>query len=164
MQTTATNAEHATPKKSGLWAFALGIALLVLFLAATLLLRGGKPADTNPEDAARDAERTKNLADLQAETAVKLNTYAWVDQAKGSVQIPIAEAMNLVVPALNAKKPAAAYPILDSTGNPIPSASAPDDQLPTQPVAATAEETPALAEPTPTPEPAPKNQKPRKKQ
>jgi hypothetical protein len=149
MQTTATNAEHATPKKSGLWAFALGIALLVLFLAATLLLRGGKPADTNPEDAARDAERTKNLADLQAETAVKLNTYAWVDQAKGSVQIPIAEAMNLVV---------------DSTGNPIPSASAPDDQLPTQPVAATAEETPALAEPTPTPEPAPKNQKPRKKQ
>ena len=42
------------------------------------------------EDAARAAERAKAHADLQAENAKKLETYAWVDKAKGTVQIPIA--------------------------------------------------------------------------
>ncbi len=165
MQSTVQHAESHAPKKSGFWGFAIGIGLLALFLAATAILRGGKPSDTNPEDAARDAERTKNLADLQAENAAKLNTYAWVDRAKGSVQIPIAEAMKLVLPALNSKKPAAAYPILDAAGNPLPSANAPDDPLPEEPVATPAENAAELAptpEPMPEPTPEPKKRKSKK--
>ena len=62
----------------------------------------------------------KNLADLQAENEKKLNSYAWVDQAKGSVQIPINQAMTLVLAKLNSTKPAPAYPVVDNTGQPVP--------------------------------------------
>ena len=111
---------HIAPKKSGAWFFILGIGLIALFLLATNLFRGGAAATTTPEDAARDAERVKNLADLQAENEKMLNSYGWVDQAKGSVQIPVKQAMTLVLAKLNAVKPAPAYPILDNTGQPIP--------------------------------------------
>jgi hypothetical protein len=111
---------HNAPKKSGAWFFILGIGLIALFLLATNLFRGGNAATTTPEDPARDAERVKNLADLQAENAKKLNEYAWVDRTKGSVQIPVNQAMTLVLAKLNATKPAPAYPVLDNTGQPVP--------------------------------------------
>mgnify|MGYP006279836939 CR=1 FL=1 len=111
---------HNAPKKSGAWFFILGIGLIVLFLLVTNLFRGGAAATTTPEDSARDAERVKNLAALQAENAKKLNEYGWVDRTKGSVQIPINQAMTLVLAKLNAKKPAPAYPVVDNAGHPVP--------------------------------------------
>jgi hypothetical protein len=52
---------------------------------------------TTPEPlgAQRAAERTKALADSRGADADALNTVGWVDQAKGTVRIPIAEAMKL---------------------------------------------------------------------
>lgn len=114
------NDSHNAPKKSGAWFFILGIGLIALFLLATNLFRGKDAATTTPEDPARDAERVKNLADLQADNEKKLHSYAWVDQAKGSVQIPVNQAMTLVLAKLNATKPAPAYPVLDNTGKPVP--------------------------------------------
>jgi hypothetical protein len=111
---------HNAPKKSGAWFFILGIGLIALFLIATNVFRGGDAATTNPEDPARDEVRTKNLADLKADNEKKLNGYAWVDQAKGSVQIPINQAMTLVLAKLNSTKPAPAYPVVDNTGQPVP--------------------------------------------
>ena len=111
---------HNAPKKSGAWFFILGIGILALFLLVTNLFRGGNAAMTDPEDPARDAERVKNLAELQAENEKKLNSYAWVDQAKGSVQIPVNQAMTLVLAKLNTAKPAPAYPVVDNTGQPVP--------------------------------------------
>ena len=111
---------HNALKKSGAWFFILGIGLIALFLLATNLFRGGSAATTTPEDLARDEVRVKNLADLQAENAKKLNEYAWVDRAKGSVQIPVNQAMTLVLAKLNATKPAPAYPVLDNAGQPVP--------------------------------------------
>ena len=111
---------HNAPKKSGAWFFILGIGLIALFLLATNLFRGGNATTTTPEDPARDEVRVKNLADLQAENAKKLNEYAWVDRAKGSVQIPVKQAMTLVLAKLNATKPAPAYPVLDNAGQPVP--------------------------------------------
>lgn len=100
-----------SPKPRIFGIFILGIIGLALFLFITNWLRSTTTASTDPEDPARDAERVKNLADLQAENQVKLTTYAWVDRAKGSVQIPLDQAMNLVIPVLNASKPRPAYPI-----------------------------------------------------
>ena len=119
-------------------------------------------ADLNPEDPARDAERIKNLADLKAENEIKLNTYAWVDQAKGSVQIPIADAMKLVLADLNAKKPAPAYPVLDASGKPLPASTpAADaaDSLPSEPAATSQTSSNVLAAPV---EPAAKPAKTKK--
>jgi hypothetical protein len=43
----------------------------------------------------RAAARKKALAELRAAEADELNSYAWLDQSKGVVRLPIAEAMKL---------------------------------------------------------------------
>jgi len=48
-------------------------------------------------DQARVQERKKYLADIQAANAEVLNNYAWQDQAKGVVRLPITNAMDLIV-------------------------------------------------------------------
>ena len=96
-----------------------GMVLLLLFVIAVKLLTGLAPAPD--EDAARAAERAKAYADLQAENAKRLETYAWVDKAKGTVQIPIDRAMDLAIAELNSRQPAPAGPI--ATPAPSPEAS-----------------------------------------
>ena len=121
MQSATTHHENsARQKKPVFWIFVAALIGLGLFFGINSLFLGNTDSTLNPEDPARDAERVKNLADLKAENEIKLNTYAWVDQAKGSVQIPITEAMKLALADLNAKKPAPAYPVLDATGKPLP--------------------------------------------
>jgi hypothetical protein len=108
----------AQPKP--LWlVLAGGFALLLLFVIAVRLLTGLAPAPD--EDAARAAERAKAYQELQTENAQKLEKYAWVDKAKGTVQIPIERAMELAIAELNSKRPAPAGPI--STPAPSPAAS-----------------------------------------
>jgi len=96
-----------------------GFALLLLFVIAVRVLTGLAPAPD--EDAARAAERAKAYQELQTENAQKLEKYAWVDKAKGTVQIPIERAMELAIAELNSKRPAPAGPI--STPAPSPAAS-----------------------------------------
>jgi hypothetical protein len=115
------NDSQIAPKKIGAWFFILGLVGIALFLLASNLFLDRSGATTDPEDPARDVERVKNLAELQADDEKKLNSYAWVDQAKGSVQIPLNQAMTLVLAKLNSNKPKPAYPILDNAGNPVPS-------------------------------------------
>src|SRR5262245_29702716 len=98
-----------------------GLALLLLFVVTVRLLTGIAPAPD--EDAARAAERSKAYHDLQAENAQKLEKYAWVDKEKGTVQIPIDRAMELVITELNSRKPASAGPIATPAPSPSPAAS-----------------------------------------
>ena len=69
----------------------LGCLLLVYGLVRTMQYYT-RPA---PVDAARVAERRKALLDQQAAERAQLNTYGWVDQARGVVRLPIAHAMDL---------------------------------------------------------------------
>jgi hypothetical protein len=169
MQSATTHHENAAgQKKPVFWIFVAALIGLGLFFGINSLFLGKTDTTLNPEDPARDAERVKNLADLKAENDVKLNTYAWVDQTKGSVQIPINEAMKLVLADLNAKKPAPAYPVLDAAGNPLPtstpapiSVTEPVDKLPTEPVATSQASSNVLAAPV---DPAPAKPAKTKKQ
>ena len=163
MQSATNHHEDSSgQKKPVFWIFVAAFIGLGLFFAFNSLFLAKSNADLNPEDPARDAERIKNLADLKAENEIKLNTYAWVDQAKGSVQIPIADAMKLVLADLNAKKPAPAYPVLDASGKPLP-ASTPGadaaDSLPSEPTATSQTSSNVLAAPV---EPAAKPAKTKK--
>jgi hypothetical protein len=155
MQSATTNHENpAEQKKPVFWIFVAALIGLGLFFGINSLFLGKSNSTLDPEDPARDAERVKNLADLKAENEIKLNTYAWVDQAKGSVQIPITEAMKLVLADLNAKKPAPAYQVLDATGKPLPattpapsSAADAPDTLPSEPAAMSQTSSNVLAAP-----------------
>ena len=116
-----------------------GIVLILLFLIAVKLLIGLTPPAPD-EDAARAAERTKAHEALVAENAAKLSTYAWVDKAKGSVQIPIGRAIDLTVAELAGRPPAPAGPIVP----PAAPAAAPEAAP-----AAALESTPAAPQPAP---------------
>lgn len=86
-------------------AILIGVVVLVLLLAALFaaLWISRAPNATEAEDAARSAERAKNLSELQAADNAALTTYGWNDQAKGVVRIPVTKAMESVLPSLNAK-------------------------------------------------------------
>lgn len=130
-------ASHNAPKKSGAWFVVLGLVLISLFLLAALSLRGGAEATIDPEEIERDAFRTKTYEEVTAEETQKLTTYGWVDQASGSVRIPIDVAMKRVLADLNSKKPAPAYPVVDNAGNPVPPSTlpVPADAAPADPEA-----------------------------
>lgn len=119
---SSRNAQPKSPPGLRL-VFAWAMALLLLFGGATLWLTGWQGGDADPEEAQRAEFRVKTLAELRADNAKKLESYAWVDRAKGSVQIPIAEAMKLVVADINKSQPRAAYPIATPAPAATPAAS-----------------------------------------
>ena len=51
--------------------------------------------------------RQAALAELRAKEQKQITAYAWVDQAKGVVELPIDRAMELTVQEIKAKQPAA---------------------------------------------------------
>lgn len=121
MSTEASIKADQPQKPTGLATFfVIGLVLLLLFLGINLWLTGGQTGSTDPEEAARSEIRIKNLAELRAENAKKLETYAWLDRAKGSVQIPVTEAMKLVLPELNSQRPRPAYPVATPAAAPAP--------------------------------------------
>ena len=126
-------------KKPVFWIFITALIGLTLFIGINNYLRGDTSSDLYPEDAARDEVRVKNLADLKTENEAKLHSYAWVDRAKGKIQIPIEEAMKLVLVEIGGKKPTATYPIVSvesAMSAPVPAAPAPAAPVSAAPVSA----------------------------
>jgi len=70
-------------------------AVLVCLIFAALVWKMRQYTTPAPLGAERAAERAKALAELRAAEANALDTVGWVDQAKGVVRLPIAEAMKL---------------------------------------------------------------------
>lgn len=165
MQPATSN--QAESKKPVFWIFILALIGLTLFIGITNYLRGNGSTDLYPEDAGRDEVRVKNLADLRTENESKLHAYAWVDRSKGKVQIPIQEAMKLVLADIGGKKPAAAYPIVGADAapantktNPAPDVSGP---LPSEATPTGQSNAPVLSAPVNAPsDAAPKAAKPSK--
>jgi hypothetical protein len=80
----------------------LGCFLIVAALAWAML-HYSQPAPLGED---RIAVRKKALAELRQAEADELNNYGWVDQAKGVVRLPIAEAKKMAL--RNWQNPAAA--------------------------------------------------------
>lgn len=115
---------ETAPHPKRLWPILLvGFVLIFLFAFAVKLLFLANPPAPD-EDAARAAERSKALEELNAENAQKLGTYAWVDKTKGQVQIPLDRAIELTIVELNSRPPAPAGPI--ATPAPAAAAEAPE--------------------------------------
>lgn len=69
--------------------------------------------------------RVEKLEQLRKDATTALTSYAWVDKNKGTVRIPIEQAMQLAMADLAAKKPAAAYPVATPAPAPESGATAP---------------------------------------
>jgi len=79
-------------KQLAAYAAAVVGAFLIFGALAWAMWRYGQPA---PLGGDRVAVRRKALAELRAIEAEVLNHFAWRDQAKGIVRLPIADAMKL---------------------------------------------------------------------
>lgn len=84
-----------SPKRNlcALFAAIAGTFLIVAALVC-VMRRYTRPA---PLDQARIQERKKYLTEIQAANAEALNNYAWQDQAKGLVRLPITNAIQLTI-------------------------------------------------------------------
>jgi hypothetical protein len=83
------------PERTGI-AYFIGI-LGSLLIVAALVWAMRHYTHTPPLGEDRVALRKKALADLRAAEASELESYGWVDQGKGVVRLPIAEAMKLAL-------------------------------------------------------------------
>lgn len=128
-------AAHSTPSKPLVPVLFGSLIAILLFWVATQLLASWIPAGSN-EEAEKAELRAKNLADLQLADKEVLETYGWVNKEKGIVRVPIKTAMEGIVPVLNSRPPAPAYPI----ATPAPAADA-------APAGATAEPAPPAETP-----------------
>ena len=104
----------------GTW---LGVILLfvVFGLFVWVVFSAIPRGDTYEEKRAK--ARVEKLEQSHKDAATALTSYAWVDKNKGTVRIPIEQAMQLAMADLTGKKPAPAYPI--ATPAPEPAAGAP---------------------------------------
>jgi len=82
-------------ERTGL-AYLLGI-LGSLLIVAALVWAMQRYTQPPPLGEDRVAVRKKALVDLRAAEATELENYGWIDQAKGVVRLPIAEAMKLAL-------------------------------------------------------------------
>jgi hypothetical protein len=122
MSAESTTIQESQPR-SILPIFIGGLVMLGLFWGLNQLMRGWAPAEPDYETQRSDT-RYQNLAALKQTNEQALTTYGWVNKERGIVRIPVERAIELVVPTLNAARPAPAYPI-QQTVAPAPDATAP---------------------------------------
>ena len=105
--------ESAEPPKKSIWPIFVGTFVIFIFFALLVqwLLASNDPAAFD-EVALRAEERHEILSMVEEENQALTTGYAWVDQDKGIVRIPLERAMDLTVEDL-AKRgaPHPAYPI-----------------------------------------------------
>jgi hypothetical protein len=70
-------------------------AVLVCLIFAALVWKTRQYTTPPPLNAGRAAERAKALVELRAAETDALDNVGWMDQAKGVVRLPIADAMKL---------------------------------------------------------------------
>jgi len=110
------------PISFGAW---LGVVLLFLFFGIfVFVLVAATPHGNNYEQKRAEA-REKKLNDARNAASQELNSYAWVDKAKGVARIPIDRAMQLTLRDLASKKPEPANPIATPAEAAAPAASPP---------------------------------------
>jgi hypothetical protein len=100
-------------REKSIWPmFAGAFVLFVLFAIGVLWMLGATAPGIHDEAATRAAERYEILKKVQAENDALLSGYAWADQAKGTVRLPLDRAMELTQLKLAAQgEPRPAYPV-----------------------------------------------------
>ena len=125
--------EYTNRTPNGIAVF-LGSAAAFVVVAAIFIGALASKPQVNEVENKRAAQRYETRAKLEAEAQEKLNSTGWVDKAKGTVHVPIADAMTMVVAELTAKKPAPSsvkveaplpMPVADPASNEPPPAALP---------------------------------------
>jgi hypothetical protein len=106
-------APNSGSREKSIWPMFVGaFVLFVLFAIGVLWMLGVTAPGIHNEEATRAAERYEILKKINAENDALLAGYAWADQAKGTVRLPLDRAMELTREKLAAQgEPRPAYPL-----------------------------------------------------
>ena len=107
-------APHSTaPREKSIWPMFIGaFVLFALFALGVQWMLGSGDPESFDEEATRAKQRYEILAKIDEENKNLTTGYAWVDQAKGTVRVPLDRAMELTVAKLAAQgEPRPAYPV-----------------------------------------------------
>lgn len=108
----ATSNNTAARGKSIWPMFAGAVVLFLLFAGFVQWMRASTDRAAFDEEAIRAAQRYEILAKVTDENTKLTTGYAWIDQAKGIVRIPLDRAMELAVKKMSAQgRPRPAYPV-----------------------------------------------------
>jgi hypothetical protein len=143
--------------------FAGAFALFLLFAAAVQWMVKSGDRTAFDEEALRAKQRYEILGKVNAENAGLISGYAWADQAKGAVRIPLSRAMELTVARLAAQgEPRPAGPIdpVTSQGSALKPGGFAAPQPTPPPFAPAATPAPAPEEPPAEPAPATQEEAP----
>ena len=120
----------------------LGVVLLFAFFGLLALVVIGASSRGNSYEKKRAKVRAEKLEALNKEKLAAITTYAWVDKGKGTVRIPVQDAMRLTVAELSEKTPAPANPIAAADMIPPPQSAGPAPASPAPSPTANASGTP----------------------
>lgn len=100
-------------REKSIWPMFLGaFVLFALFAAAVQWMVSSGDRESFDEEAIRAKQRYEILAKVQEENKTLTASYAWADQAKGTVRIPVDRAMELTLARLGSQgDPRPAYPV-----------------------------------------------------
>ena len=125
-------ATDSTTRNPNRLAVFLGIGAVLVAIPVVFVGFLGAEKAPDAVDLRRAAERLANRTKLDEAAEKQLTTFGWVDKAKGTVHLPISDAIALVVRDLSAKKPTASavkvdailpMPVVDpKSSEPAPSA------------------------------------------
>jgi len=139
-------------KPSLFWTVVWGYILLTIFIVFVMIFIGFPAQDFENSGIAREKERIKIREEvLAAAKKEQSEGPTWISKEKGTIRLPINEAMALTVDRLKIKKPRAANPIETPAAAPAAPAAAP---VATTPNAAATPAPPPVAAPAPAPSPA----------
>jgi hypothetical protein len=95
----------ATPSSSSFWiTFAAAIGGFAIFVLILLVAYIPKQAEPLGDGIRTPAQRKAALAELHAKEIKAASTYAWADQSKGVVQLPLDRAVELTIQEINAAR------------------------------------------------------------
>jgi hypothetical protein len=152
---SSTVSAHAPARKPSLfWTVVWGYIMLTIFVVFVILFIGRPAIAFESSGVIREKERIKIREEVLAAAKKELNEGpAWISKEKGTIRLPINEAMALTVERLKIKKPRAANPIETPAAAPAAPAPATAPAAPA-PNAAATPAPPAPAAPAPAPSPA----------
>jgi hypothetical protein len=97
-------ADTVRAKPSGFLTFVWALFFFFIFALLVMIWVRASGSRIGAEEKRAEARAAK-LAELAKADSAKLTSVGWVDQAKGIVRIPIADAKRIVLAELQAKKP-----------------------------------------------------------
>lgn len=85
------------PRKTTVAVYFIGVlgTFMIMIALVAFMKYYTRPAPL--EQPERAAERAKNLQELNAANAEFLSAYAWINEARGTVRLPISRAMDVTV-------------------------------------------------------------------